>query len=776
MISQASDKRQLKPRANAPFLLDPVYAYGCAATLIFVTGVAPECRVTHQCSRRELLKKRLPIATLTAITTLSVALLAHANTQAPLTAPPTAPVEVVTDDYYGTKVDDPYRWMESGKDPRWMPWLKAQADYTDGVMSKLPGRAALLRDIQALSGEQTAYRMVRKSGNSMFIQRRDPGAEDTRIYVREGKAAERLLLDPAKVLDTPQALDWWNLSPNGKYIAVGLSKRGSEASVLHLMDLASGKLLPTRIAATDFGHVAWLDDSSGFAYLRFVGEQGTPTYYLNNEMRLHRIGAGRDDGSADKLLLPRDKPPVPLQPNEFAVINFSKQSKVATLVIFDGRRESQLFVADRDAVLAGVPTWTKVGGYEEQLEGAGLRGDELWLLSTKGAPNGRLMVTSASKPSLASAKIISLPGNPVIESMNMTRRGALALTVEGSQMGLWQVSMNAKPQRIALPYAGSVSMLSTVSGTDEAYIAVVGWLNPPAVHHLDGAGKLRATGLASRPAGFDPSRYETKTLFALARDGTRIPYTVVSRKGRQAAGPGPLLIEAYGSYGYANMPSFQSALMPLLDRGASYVEANVRGGGEYGRDWHYGGRGPTKANTWNDAIAVAEALVRDKITTPALMSIIGTSAGGVMVGQAVNTRPDLFTGAIANVGFMNPVRYVSEQNNADIPEWGGPITDAATFKTMFDLDPYQHIKAGTAYPATLVVSGLNDPRAATFHSAKYAARLAAATKSGEPVLLRIDFGAGHGMGSTRTQRDTMWTDIYSFVLWQAGAKDFQPKP
>lgn len=681
---------------------------------------------------------------------------------------------MVTDDYYGTKVDDPYRWMESGKDPRWMPWLKAQAAYTESVMSKLPGRAALLRDIQALSGEQTAYRMVRKSGNTLFIQRRDPGAEDTRIYVREGKAAERLLLDPAKVLDTPQALDWWNLSPNGKLLAVGLSKRGSEASVLHLVEVSSGKLMPTRIPATDFGHVEWLPDSSGFAYMRFVGEQGTPTYYLNNEMRLHRIGMGRDDGSADPLLLPRDKPPIPLTPNEFAFIGITEQSPVATLAILDGRREFQLYVTSREAVLAGTPAWTKVGGYDEQIERMGVRDDELWLLSTKGASNGRLLVTSARKPDLTTAKTITIPGNPVIESIAVTRRAVLAWTVEGNQMGLWRVAMNAKPQRIALPFAGSLMMLSAVNATGEAYFSLASWLNPPAVYHLDGGGKLRPTGLASRPAGYDPARYEAKSLFATARDGTRIPYTIVSRKGRQAAGPGPLLIDAYGSYGMANMPFFQSALMPLLDRGASYVMAHVRGGGEYGRDWHYGGRGPTKANTWNDAIAVAEALVRDKVTTPALMSIIGTSAGGVMVGQAINTRPDLFTGAIANVGFMNPVRYVSEQNNADIPEWGGPITDAATFKTMFDLDPYQHIKPGTAYPATLVVSGLNDPRAATFHSAKYAARLAAATKSGEPVLLRIDFGAGHGMGSTRTQRDALWTDIYSFVLWQAGAKDFQP--
>lgn len=710
------------------------------------------------------MKKLLPLLAIPFIATTALA----------NTTPPTAPVEVVTDDYYGTKVDDPYRWMESGKDPRWMPWLKAQATHTDAVIGALPGRAGLLRDIQANSGEVTAYRAVRRVGDTLFVQRRDPGAEDVRIYVKVGKAPERLLLDPAKVLETAQALDWWSISPNGKLLAVGLSKRGTEASVLHVVDVATGKLRGTRIPATDFGQVAWLPDSSGFSYMRFVGEQGTPSYYLNNETRLHRLADKDSTGRSDKLLLPRDKPPMPLEPHEFAGVTFGPESPFALLGINDGRRESQLFVTNRDALLKGTAKWIKVAGYDAQVESYGVRGDNLWVLTTKDAPNGKLLVTSAKQPDLKTAKVIPLPGKPVIESMAFTKSGVLLTTVEGGQMGLWRASLTAPPRRVTLPQAGSVNVISTVRGTDEAYVGVSSWVNSPTVLLLDAKDKLLPTGMETRPPGHDPSKYEVRGFFATAQDGTRIPYTVISRKGRSAAGPGPLLLEAYGSYGYAFMPTFQSALMPLLDRGASYVVANVRGGGEYGRDWHYGGRGPTKANTWNDAIAVAEALIRDKETTPKLMTLIGTSAGGVMVGQAVNARPDLFAGAVANVGFMNPIRYVSEQNNADIPEWGGPIADAATFKTMFSLDPYHHIKAGTAYPATLVVSGLNDPRAATFHSAKYAAKLAASTNSGKPVLLRIDFGAGHGMGSTRTQRDAMWTDIYSFVLWQAGSKEFQP--
>ncbi|RST29717.1 S9 family peptidase [Sphingomonas ginkgonis] len=686
--------------------------------------------------------------------------------------PPVAPNEPVTDDYYGTRVVDPYRWMESGKDPRWMPWLQAQAGYTDQVMASIPGRAALLRDIQALSGEQQAVSMVRAVKDRTFIQRRDKGAEDPRLYLRDASGNERLLLDPATILGTPQAFDWWQPSPDGRFVALGLSKRGSEASVTRVLDVASGKLLADAIPWTDYGVVSWLPDSSGFTYLAFVGEHGTPTYYLNNQLRLHRLGAA----GADPLLLSRDKPPFPLKPEQFTFLAFNDLSPLAMLAVSDGRRELATYVTDKAALIAGKAQWRLVGDFDQQLENGGLLGDQVWLVSTRGASNGRLLVTSGAAPDLATARTIPLPGNPVIQGLWNVPQGSLVQTVEGSQTGIWRVSSNGQATRVELPFAGNAQILSTSREDGSAYIGMTGWLHAADIYRMAPDGTLTSMRMSAAPADYDASRYETRVRTATARDGTKVPYTVVARKGAFDRGPAPLLIEAYGSYGAAMLPRFQTALIPFLDRGGAYAMANVRGGGEFGRDWHYAGRGPTKANTWQDAIDVAETLVRDRLTTPKQMTIIGTSAGGIMVGQAVNTRPDLFAGAIANVGFMNPVRYVSEQNMTDIPEWGGPITDAKTFRTMFDMDPYEHVKAGTRYPATLVISGLNDPRAATFHSAKYAARMAAATSSGQPVLLRLDFGAGHGVGSTRTQRDRLWADVYSFALWRAGVPDFQPRP
>ncbi|HEV2568447.1 prolyl oligopeptidase family serine peptidase [Sphingomonas sp.] len=701
----------------------------------------------------------------------SFAALALVSATSLTAAPPPAPVEPVTDDYYGTRITDPYRWMESGKDPRWMPWLKAQANATRATFDSVPGRAQFLKDAEALSGAVTTVQKVVQAGPHRFVQRRDAGAQDSVLYVQTEKAAERVLVDPAKVAGGNQVIDWWQASPNGRYVAVGLSKRGSEASILHVIEAATGTLLPDRIPNTDFGIFGWLPDESGFSYLTFVGEKGTPSYYVNNSARFHRLGST----AANTVLVDRVAPPVPLRADQFNGVFLSPSSATALLGVWDGRPERAVYRADRAEALAGKASWTKVADFDDLIVDVALSGDALWLVSRKEDSNGRLLLTSARAPNLASARKIDIPGNPVIETVVATKSGAILQTLEAGKSGLWRIGSDGTAKRVALPVAGTVRWIQPDINSDAGFVSLGGWFAPAQAYRLEG-DRLVDLGLVKPPAALDPSKYEARELMATARDGTRIPYTVLARKGLAANGRNPLIIEAYGSYGISMTPAYRSQMIPFLDRGGVYVEASVRGGGEFGRKWHYAGKAETKANTWRDAIDVAEELVRTKLTSPQHMTILGTSAGGVMVGQAVNERPDLFSGAIANVGFMNPIRYVSEQNFADIQEWGGPIADAKTFKIMYDLDPYEHVKPGTRYPATLVVSGINDPRAATFHGAKYAAKMAASTTSGEPVLLRIDFDAGHGIGSTRTQLDQVWTDIFSFALWQAGRAEFTPKP
>ncbi|MDR7194621.1 prolyl oligopeptidase family serine peptidase [Luteimonas terrae] len=682
---------------------------------------------------------------------------------------PVAKVVPVVDDYYGTAVTDPYRWMESGEDPDWLPWLKAQGAHAQAVFAGLPQRAALLADVAARSGELTSVGSAELAGGRVFHEIRAAGEQDTKLMVRDVDGRSRVLFDPRTMPgEEEQVLDRWMAAPDGRHVLLQTSLRGTEHSTIRVMDVDAGRLLD--VAVPHAQGLSWTGDSRSFSYLKFVGAPGTPAYFVGNEPRLHRL----DGNGPDLVLARRGEAGIVATPEQFLLVVFDPSSDTALAIVRDGRSEAAVYRADAGRALTATGAWTPVAGFDDVVVDVALHGDRMYLLSRRDASGGRVLTTSAASPDLATARERPLPGAPVIESMLATPGDLLVRTLEGAASGVWRVPDTGAPVQLALPFDGQVAWLQGDARDGGVLLAMTGWFTPLTVYALDaGSGRLDDLALVPPPP-FDTGVYTARRGTATARDGVDVPYTLVMKGDTQPDRTTPVLLEAYGAYGYPASPRFSARMLAFLDRGGVYAVANVRGGGEFGRDWHYAGKAGTKATTWRDAIDVAEALVAAGIGSADTMTLLGTSAGGVMLGGAINERPDLFSGAIANVGFMNPIRYVSEQNYADIEEWGGPISDAQSFRTMYALDPYQHIREGVDYPATLVVSGLNDPRAATFHSAKYAARLAAATTSAEPVLLRIDFDAGHGMGSSRSQLDEVWTDIYAFALWQGGHPEFQP--
>jgi prolyl oligopeptidase len=296
-------------------------------------------------------------------------------------------------------------------------------------------------------------------------------------------------------------------------------------------------------------------------------------------------------------------------------------------------------------------------------------------------------------------------------------------------------------------------------------ISLQGWLHPAGIWSVDKAGLLADTGITPAPK-VDVGAYEAKRFFATAKDGVKIPYTLIYRKGLKLDGSAPAWISAYGSYGItAYSPTFAARSLALVDAGAIVGYANVRGGGEYGREWHKAGQLANKPNTWRDLIAVCEELIAEKYTSAQHLAIGGRSAGGIAVGRAMTDRPDLFAAVVDGVGWSNPLRYVVEQNGfGEEPEWGA-INDPAGYKALKMIDSYQAVKRAP-YPAVLLTTGVTDPRVAPFHVGKMTARLQAASTSGKPILLRVDFDAGHGIGSTRTQQDREAADTYAFLLWQ----------
>jgi prolyl oligopeptidase len=683
---------------------------------------------------------------------------------------PIARIEVAKDTYFGETLSDPYRWMENAKDPDWLPYLKAQNAHTRAIVDALPDRAALLKRIQQLSGDTVVTSRVQRAGAKTFIQQRPLGADNFKLFVREGSTTDRVLVDPTKLSSekSHMSLDWWRASPDGRYVVYGLSKDGSEDSLLHILTVADGKDLPETIANTEGANPQWLDDASGFFYSQLTNAVATPERYLDAQARFHKLGT---DPKADPILMKRglvagvdyDKIQIPS-------IHTSPGSRYAILQLSDVRPEGRWFVAPLADAVANKAKWVSFAGFDDEVTDLELDGNDLYLLVNKGTPRGRIVKTSAAAPSIANGTVV-VPQHAtlVIENTARAKDGIYLTIMDGGISRLQRLGHDGKVVDIALPFDGTIGGVFAEPNADGVLMSFQGWLTPQGVWSVDAAGHLADTGITPKP-NIDVSAYEAKRYFATAKDGVKIPYTLIYKKGMKQDGANPTWISAYGSYGIAAYtPTFAGRTLALVDQGAIVGYANVRGGGEYGRDWHKAGQLTNKPNTWRDLIAVCEELIAKKYTSAKHLAIGGRSAGGITVGRALTERPDLFAAVIDGVGWSNPLRYVVEQDGyTEEPEWGA-ISDANGYKALKSIDSYQSVKDGTAYPAVLLTTGVTDPRVAPFHLGKMTARLQAASNSGKPILLRVDFDAGHGIGSTRAQQDREAADTYAFLLWQLRA-------
>jgi prolyl oligopeptidase len=680
---------------------------------------------------------------------------------------PVARIDVVHDTYFGETLSDPYRWMESSKDPDWLPFLKGQNDHTRAVLDALPTRAALLKRIEQLSGDTVATSRVQRAGGMTFIQQRPLGADNFKLFVRQGAGPDRVLVDPTAISSAKShvSLDWWRASPDGKYVVYGLSKDGSEDSLLHVLTVADGKDLPETIPNTEGANPQWLDDGSGFFYTQLTGAVATPERYLDAQARFHKLGT---DPKSDPILMKRGLVAgVDYDKIQGPTIITSLGSRYAILSLSDVRPEGRYFIAPLSSVVAGKAKWLSFAGFDDEVTDLELDGDDLYLLVNKGTPRGRIVKTSAAAPSIANGTVV-VPqhGTLVLENTARAHDGIYLKIMDGGISRLQRLAHDGKVSDITLPFDGTIGAVFAVPNEDGVMISLQGWLTPAGIWSVDTAGRLADTGITPKP-NIDVSAYEVKRAFATAKDGVKIPYTLIYRKGTKQDGNNPTWISAYGSYGLAAYtPTFAGRTLALVDAGGIVGYANVRGGGEYGREWHKAGQLANKPNTWRDLIAVCDELIAKKYTSSAHLAIGGRSAGGITVGRAMTERPDLFAAVIDGVGWSNPLRYIVEQDGyGEEPEWG-VITDPAGYKALKSIDSYQSVKDGTPYPAVLLTTGVTDPRVAPFHLAKMTARLQVASNSGKPILLRVDYDAGHGIGSTRAQQDREAADTYAFLLWQ----------
>ena len=715
----------------------------------------------------------------------ALSLTAHAATFAGVDVPPPLPPKPVVDTYWGTQVTDPYRFLENVADPDVQQWMRAEADATAAILARIPGRDALIARFRTIEAGASGITngVQRTQGGRFFYQKRDPGENQFRLVWRDGaNGAEHLLFDPEalrKSTGEPHAILDFSASPDGKRVAYAVQRGGGEIGTLHVVDVDSGRERMAPVDRIRYGSVSWLDDSSGFFYGRLrEGYDKLPATerFQDNERHFHALDA---QGTDRVVFQPSRVPELGLPPYAFGYILQVPGTRTAAMVVLLGvERYRLLYVADLDAAIAGTAKWKPVVTAADNVADMSFGGGSIYLRSYRDAPRFKVVRMALDAPDTAKAEVVVPPGNGVVTGI-ATARDALYLTRrEGVTTTLLRIAYaaGAKPETVTLPFAG----YAEASGDPRVPGVVLelgGWAHAVRPYAYDPSTRRVAALPFVKIGAFDaPTDIEAREVRVKSHDGVEVPLSILVKKGIRLDGNNPTILYGYGAYGITDDPIFNPRIYAWLERGGVYAVAHVRGSGAFGAEWHMAGRRATKPNTWKDGIAAAEWLVANGYTSPGKLGIYGGSAGGMFVGRAITERPELFAAAVPVVGWFDALRIESSANGvANIPEFG-TVKNEDEFRALREMASYDHVKSGTAYPGVLLVHGVNDIRVDVWQSTKMASRLATATASGRPVLLRLEYDSGHGQGSTREQLQARTADVFAFMLWQFGVADFQPRP
>jgi prolyl oligopeptidase len=698
---------------------------------------------------------------------------------AALAGPPPAPVNDVTQTLHGVTVHDPYRSLEDVKSPATLDWLKAQGAYAESVLATMPERdklAARIDELARATGESVRS-VVRLPGQKLFYLKREAGHSQFKLMTRTGLAgAEKVLVDPealSKAKGVPHAINYFVPSWDGRRVAYGMSAGGSEDASLHILDVASGRPIGEPVPRVHENLVHWSADNRQLTYnqVRDLPADAPPTEtYLDSTVFLLKVGEA--PAKSRPLFGPLVDKALKLDRLDVAGVMFDPTSRFMLARTTDTTvPEGKLFVAPVAELRKPKIAWRQVSAFDDRITDVQLYRDTLYLRTTKDAPRGRWLALDLAKgAALADAKVvIDQPAKGVVKGLVVGRGGALYAEVsEGFTTRTYRFGSGAAPLDVAPGSAGSSFAIDDPAHAyDEAWLVSSAWTEQPKILRSRGGDQPPVdTRLMQRRMPPGTPELTVSEVLVPSHDGAQVPLAILHRADLKRGEPHPTLLIGYGAYGFSFEAFFDSRSVAWLERGGVIAYANVRGSGAFGDAWHRAGFKTSKSNTWKDGIACAKYLVDQGYATPKTLGIWGTSAGGIFVGRAVTTAPELFAAAIFDVGMMDTIRSEESANGiTNISEFG-TVKDPEEFKALLDMSTYHQIKDGVAYPAVMLIHGLNDPRVDVWQSGKAAARLQAASSSGKPVLLRLDGQAGHGVGSTMQQQVSKLADVYAFLLWQ----------
>ncbi|HZO18191.1 MAG TPA: prolyl oligopeptidase family serine peptidase, partial [Gemmatimonadaceae bacterium] len=675
----------------------------------------------------------------------------------------------VVDQYQDVSVPDPYRWMENLGSAETVAWIKAQNALSGSYLEKLPHREALKKRITEL-WDYPKVTLPFREGGRLFYRKNSGLQRQSVLYMRRSlNGPARVILDPNKMFpDGSTALATYAPSPDGKLMMYAVSEGGADWQTLRVRDLTKLTDLRDNVRWVRFSAVEWTRDGKGFFYSRYPEPpQGKKleAALTGHALYYHRVGTPQ---SQDQLIYQRKD-----LPGRLAIGDVSEDGRYLVIYVYRGADpRNMLYVktlGDPMEPNIGAPVKPLSETDDAEYTYVGNAGTTFFIRTDKDAPNRKVMAFDVRDPAPEKWRTIIPESKNAIENLTMTggRLAVQYLVDVQSEVKLFDLN-GRETETIALPGVGSVAGLSGRFDSPELFYGFTSPLYPATVFRYDRLTKKSTPFEAASPK-FDPAAYETKQLWATSKDGTRIPFFVTARTGLTRDGGNPTLLYGYGGFSITTAPSYRPDVPAWLELGGVYVTANMRGGGEYGEAWHKAGMLEKKQNVFDDFIAVAEALVRERYTSPQHLAIMGGSNGGLLVGAAMAQRPELFAVALPAVGVLDMLRYDKFTGGALwVSEYGSPA-DSAAFRYLRAYSPLHNVRAGVCYPATLITTSDHDDRVVPSHSYKFAATLQAAQGCEKPILLRVETMASHGYRPT-DKRIAELADQWAFTATNTGMK------
>jgi prolyl oligopeptidase len=673
-------------------------------------------------------------------------------------APPNARKDDTVDHLWGEAISDPYRWMESDNGTT-TPWLRAQDAAARTALAAIKSRAEFFERFKALNASYDVSRSAQVAGGSLFFLLRPAGAESFGLSIRSAAGAQRTLLECPPHFQ----IDYFAPSPDGRLVAIGLSRDGDEDSTLRVVAVDTGQVRGEEIAHTRFAAVSWLPTNDAFVYGRRVDATGDGKDAGGNMDRrvfLHHVDR---PASEDAIVFGPNLPAGPVfVPGDLSYVVVNATGTHAVAVKKSGTAFSELFSKDiRELTNPSVP-WRVVAGLDRQVDSFVLRGDDVFALSYEGSSNGYIERISLT-PRASSTRFVAEAGSPISEIV-ATAAALLVVTARDGRSSLWRHPFDGSaPSEVPLPTSGTLREIWASPSSAQVLVQIEQWTAPAHWWSLEDTGTRPPSPLALEHNAMPPFRdVAVEEVEAKSADGAMVPLTILYRRPLKRDGSQATLLTTYGAYGVSQDASFRPNRLPWLERGGIVAIAHVRGGGERGEDWHRAGMLERKPNSAIDLVACAEYLIQHYYSSARRIIAVGESAGGIAVGNAMVRRPDLFGGVVIQSAMNNALRIGAIRSGpANTREFGNVETEAG-FRSLRKIDTYDGVTDGVRYPAVLLTVGINDARIAPWQSAKLAARLQSFEGMHSRVLLRVDFESGHGALPVLTQA-ALAADIMAFA-------------